>query len=155
MRFAIPVMLGGLLAGCQLQEDPPVEPEAGHLEPLLVECQDLPVECAEPGVGLRSTFDSADEFAGLLVGAWLHCEASPEPYQAIRGYEIRSDHALYALVEDSTGLCVRGFDTDLRGHWSVFDISEENPPGTYELALSPRLMDDDAGGTWAAVEPLP
>ncbi len=138
-------MLGWLAAGCT--EAPPPAPPG----PVPVPAVDVTkLQCAAPPACTDGTpatvvaYPSDSDLEARLVGAWWSCQPSALYGTAI---ELTPDREVFALAEatDGSGACAR--TGRAVATWSVLDISEQNPAGTYQLEFA------WADGRWSVIIP--
>lgn len=103
-----------------------------------------PPACATTDPATVDAYPSADDLEARLVGAWWSC-AAPTLFGA--AIELTPDRQVFALAEaaDGSGACVR--TGPAIAAWSVLDISEQNPAGTYQLEFA------WADGRWSVIIP--
>lgn len=97
-------------------------------------CQrDVP-ECTVPEEFVVDTFKSSEDLSRYLVGRWLWCGTDgPEP--TAMGIELTDDGRFHLLHRNAQGECERSFGFDRAWSWSIEDISEQNPDGTYQVNM--------------------
>lgn len=134
---------------CDVDKDECVAPTVQQLEaPTMNRCTRTAPECDVRENFLIDSFDSDRQLASLLEGRWLVCEGTPladnEP--DLIGYEFDGDGRFYRIVKNEADECERDYGFEREGTWYLIDISEQNPPGTYQLVL-----DWTGGGTGGMV----
>ncbi|MBK7074996.1 MAG: hypothetical protein IPH44_22115 [Myxococcales bacterium] len=140
-------LLFGLLAtaGC-IETTTPTEP--GPVPVPAVDVTTLrcaaPPACAATDAATVDSYPSASDLEARLVGAWWSCAA---PTLFGRGIELTPDRQVFELAAatDGSGACAR--TGPAIAAWSVLDISEQNPPGTYQLEFH------WADGRWSVIIP--
>ncbi|MDY7106261.1 MAG: lipocalin family protein [Actinomycetota bacterium] len=101
-------------------------------------------ECGVPTDVFTPT--SAEDLAAQLVGVWVPCDAD-EPvlgfaFDSAVGFELVEDGRAMRLYRYGYGVMIRGPDAELRGPWTVTDISEANGRPAFQLSV-----DIGIGGT--------
>lgn len=122
----------GLVGGCAPDENFPEEEASETASPLAsgsMACPVVPPACGVPASGIEDTFANPLALAHDLTGIWLACDAK------YAGLELRPGGHVYALVNDHAGHCSRARGFGAEGTWSVEDISEQNPRGTYQVSV--------------------
>jgi hypothetical protein len=90
-----------------------------------------------PGPIAIDRFGSSQELDTMLAGAWRFCGGGQDTDLFGAGLELTPDRELYVLEQAADGSCRRATPTP-SADWYTFDISEQNPPGTYQLVLAWR-----------------
>jgi len=151
---------------CRLADQVCVESpsvQRGDAEP---RCTREAPECSQDEATITDSFASADQLEELLVGRWLLCEGAEKANEdpELMGIEFVEGGMFYLLTRNSDGECVRDHGFDREGSWELEDISEQNPPGTYQASMfwagggvgamvpafsgSPRKMRDGGDPDW-------
>jgi hypothetical protein len=123
---------------CQVDDQICVESvveERGNRPP---RCTRTAPECSQREMFITDQFASAGEVSARILGRWLACEGSEGVDQEppdFMGIEFSSDGKFYLLREVAPDQCERDYGFDHEGTWKVLDISEQNPPGTYQVDL--------------------
>lgn len=139
------LLLVGLVgaAGCadELPPPPPVPVPAVDLTKL--RCA-APPACDATDPAAVDRYPSAEDLEARLVGAWWSC-AAPARFGA--AIELTPDREVFVLAEatDGSGACARVGQAIAA--WSVLDISEQNPAGTYQLNV------DWSDDSWTGIVP--
>ena len=147
VRTVLPifVFLGAAFVGCDSSSKPAPadpEPDAASTPDAAVDAQPDPpglplgqLRCAsvpacDPVDATVTTFASAADLESHFVGGWRFCGTASSLFHA--GIEVASNHKLYVLEAAADGSCRRASGGGL---WSPLDISEQNPPGTYQINI--------------------
>lgn len=128
-------LLGGLAvlaAACGEGATTPGPVPVPAIDVAKLRCE-VPPACGDAAAATVERYPSADDLEARLVGAWWTCDA---PSIFGRGLELTPDREVYLLTEapDGSGSCQRTTDQPI-GAWWVFDISEQNPAGTFQLDI--------------------
>lgn len=141
------LLLIGLVAGAGCTEATTIT-EPGPVPVPAVDVTKLrcaaPPACDDTERAAIDTYPSGSDLEARLVGAWWSCQA---PGLFGTGIELTPDREVYELAEaaDGSGACARVGQPIAA--WSVLDISEQNPAGTFQLEF------DWADGRWSAIIP--
>ena len=141
------LLLIGIVAAAGCSEST-TTPEPGPVPVPAVDVTTLrcaaPPACATTDPATVDSYPSADDLEARLVGAWWSC-AAPAMFGA--AIELTPDREMFALAEatDGSGACVRTGPPIAA--WSVLDISEQNPAGTFQLEF------DWADDRWSVIIP--
>jgi hypothetical protein len=146
MNVTRELLLGGLLAAVGCTEMSSTEP--GPVPVPAVDVTTLrcaaPPACDDTDPATVVRYPSGSDLEARLVGAWWSC-AAPAVFD--RGLELTPDREVFVLTDaaDGSGACARAGAAIAT--WSVLDISEQNPPGTYQLNIN---WND---GAWTGIVP--
>ena len=121
-----------LLAGCATEPDPDPEPPTPPVDVTTLSCRAVPDACGAHGTVVDDSFASDRDIERRLFGVWRFCGGDDSGHLA-DGIELTRDRRLYFLTTAADGSCQRRDDHP--GTWYVWDISEQNPAGTYQLVL--------------------
>ena len=129
MRKTTTVLLVMLASACGDSESTELDP-ALAVDVTTLSCAAAATACGPTSVALAS-FGSTHEVETLLAGAWRFCG----DHEVLRaGVELTPIHEVFVLEQAADGSCRRA-TTAPAGDWYTIDISEQNPPGTYQLVL--------------------
>ncbi len=106
----------------------------------------MPATGCAPGPIVVDSFGSQFQVETRLVGAWRFCGGADDRGTFAAGVELTPDRHMYLLVEAADGSCRRATEAP-SADWYTLDISEQNPPGTYQLVFDWR----DGSGTTSLV----
>lgn len=138
-------MLGWLAAGCTeaATTTTPGPVPVPAVDVTKLQCA-APPACGATDPATVDSYPSADDLEARLVGAWWSCQPSALYGTAI---ELTPDREVFALAEatDGSGACAR--IGPAIAAWSVLDISEQNPAGTFQLEFA------WADGRWSVIIP--
>ncbi len=133
--FAWPVkhiLLGALaVAGCAA-DDTTLDPSLA-VDVTTLRCA-IPAAGCEPAQIAVDSFSSQAQVDTRLAGAWRFCGGADDRGTFGAGIELTPERTVFVLVEAADGSCRRSTEAPA-ATWYTFDISEQNPAGTYQLVF--------------------
>ena len=146
VRTAFPtfLLLSAAFAGCDSSSEPaPKDPTPdasmpdaavdAEIDPPGLPLATLRCDAVPACVAVDATvtaFTSAADLESHFVGGWRHCGDASGLFHA--GIEVAPNHKLYVLEAAPDGSCRRASGG---GTWEPLDVSEQNPPGTYQVTI--------------------
>lgn len=132
--FLVAITSGGCAADGEARRvelDPNLAVDVASLRCTAPESACKPIEIA------IASFGSSYELDTQLAGAWQFCGGAEDRGLFGAGLELTPDRELYVLEPATDGSC-RRTTVAPAADWYTFDISEQNPSGTYQLVLAWR-----------------